>query len=94
MDALITAVNKEDLHNYHFSNREVLTEPDIINQRRVLLEESLLLGNDYKTKVHMFCQTTEGIIDVYTTVWALTDTHVEIKSGKDIPIHCIHQVII
>jgi hypothetical protein len=88
-----TLVNKEDLTNYHFVNHEVLSEFTQIQNRRIHLEEGLMLGNDYKQKVRIICQTTAGVIEVSTTVWAVTDTHVELKSGNDIPIHCILEVI-
>jgi len=87
------AVKKEELKNYHFINHEVLLHPDKIKERRHLLEESMKLGNDYKNKVRLICLTTDGAIEVHTTVWAVTDTHVELKSGTDIPVHCILEVI-
>ncbi|HKR05634.1 MAG TPA: hypothetical protein VJY62_13450 [Bacteroidia bacterium] len=88
-----TIVKKEDLANYHFVITEVLTDPGQIKERTYLLEESLMLGNDFKHKVRLICQTTDGIIEVNATIWAVTDTHVELKSGKDIPIHSILEVI-
>jgi hypothetical protein len=89
----ITIVNKEDLTEYHFINNEVLSDPEQIKDRWHQLEDSLMLGNDYKQKVRLICQTTDGIIEVSATIWAVTDTHVELKSGRDIPIHSILEVI-
>ncbi len=88
-----TIVKKEDLASYHFVNHEVLSDPVQIMERKYLLEESLMLGNDYKQKVRLICQTTDGIIEVAATIWAVTDTHVELKSGMDIPIKGILAVI-
>lgn len=89
----ITIVNKEDLKNYHFVHHEVLPDSEKRKQRALLLDEALKLGNDFKTKVQLICQTTIGAIEVYTTVWAVTDNYIEIKAGTDIPIHCIIEVI-
>jgi hypothetical protein len=88
-----TIVKKEDLASYHFANQEVLSDPVQIMERRFLLEESLMLGNDFKQKVRLICQTTDGIIEVAATIWAVTDTHIELKSGMDIPIKSILAVI-
>ncbi|MEP7168870.1 MAG: hypothetical protein ABI855_05820 [Bacteroidota bacterium] len=41
-------VKKEDLSNYHFINKQVLSDSKQIAERRHQLEESLMLGNDYK----------------------------------------------
>ena len=87
-------VKKEDLTNYHFVNYEVHLDSEIIKERRWKLENGLVLGNDHKLKVRIVCLTTDGIIEVSATIWAVTDTHIELKSGRDIPIHSIMRVII
>ena len=90
----VPRVNKEDLVNYHFINHEVLESEREIYLRRQLLDEAMILGNGEKHKVKIVIETTVGPIMVETTVWETTDSHVELKSGLDIPIYCIRDVII
>lgn len=87
-------VTREELKNYHFVNHEVLTDMVDVKERRFHLQEALRLGNEHKTKVKLVCETTQGQVEVETTVWALTDDHVELKSGCDIPVKAIKEVII
>ena len=90
----IPLVPKEDLHEYHFVNHEVLESETEIETRRVLLDEAMLLGNGEKQKVRMIFETTQGPIMVETTVWEASDSHVELKGARDIPVCCIREVII
>ena len=90
----IPLIPKEALHNYHFVNYEVLDSITEVEQRRRLLDEAMFLGNGEKQKVRMIFETTEGPIMVETTIWDATDSHIELKSGRDIPICCIRDVII
>ena len=90
----IPLITKEALHNYHFVNYEVLDSFTEIEQRKRLLDEATLLGNGEKQKVKMIFETTDGPNMVETTIWDTTDSHIELKSGRDIPICCIKEVII
>jgi hypothetical protein len=54
----------------------------------------LLLGNGEKQKVKMVFETTEGPLMVETTIWEISDFHIELKGGIDVPIGCIREVII
>lgn len=90
----VEIIAKEDIEKLHFVKHDVLTDPKEQLHRKFLLEEATVLGNDYKQKVKIIFHTTEGIKVVETTVWALTDSHIELKAGKDIPINCISDVIL
>jgi hypothetical protein len=87
-------VSKEELKNYHFTSQEVLKDHRAIVERNFHLDEAARLGNEHKTKVQLVCETTLGTVVVEATVWAHTDTHIELKSGLDIPVSAIREVII
>jgi len=93
-DFAIPLVPKENLHHYHFLNHEVLDTETEVEHRRKLLEEAMLLGNTEKQKVKMIFETTNGLIMVETTIWDMSDSHIELKGARDIPICCIREVII
>ncbi len=86
-------VTKEELKNYHFVHHDVLTTREEKSERDFHLNEATRLGNDYKAKVQLVLETTDGAIVVETTVWAHTDNHVELKAGVDIPVQAIREVI-
>ena len=87
-------VTKEELKNYHFVHHDVLHNHEERQERELHLHEAVRLGNEHKTKVELICETTEGTIAVETTVWAFTDNHIELKSGFDIPVKAIKEVVI
>lgn len=88
----IPVIPKEEINGYHFSDTEVLADEVDRARRKILLDGAMALGNDYKQKVKIIFETTDGIFAVETTVWAVTDNHVELKAGKDIPISAIREV--
>ena len=90
----IPLIAKEELHKYHFVNYEVLDSITEMEQRKSLLDEAMFLGNGEKQKVKMVFETTQGPIMVETTIWDTTDSHIELKGARDVPICCIREVII
>ncbi|GMU19880.1 MAG: hypothetical protein AMXMBFR12_10700 [Candidatus Babeliales bacterium] len=90
----LTIIAKEDLSDYHFVQHDVLSNEIDRARRKILLDGAMALGNDYKQKVRIVFETTEGTCAVETTVWAVTNDHVELKAGKDIPIHVIQEVVL
>lgn len=90
----IPTVAKESLRGYHFVNYEVLETETEVEYRRRLLDEAMILGNGEKQKVKMTFETTSGPVQVETTIWDTTDSHIELKGGIDIPICCIREIII
>lgn len=89
-----TLIAKEDLHTLHYATQEVLADPAERNHRKFLLDEALMLGNDFKQKVKIIFKADTGVYSLETTVWAVTDSHIELKAGKDMPISCIMDVIL
>lgn len=87
-------IEKEKIRNVHPVHHEVLTAEHERRERQHLLHEAMLLGNNEHSKVKIVFETTEGIMEVETTVWAATAEDVELKNGIDIPVCCIREVIL
>ena len=85
-------VEKEQLSELNFTTTEVLQSRDEIAYRRWCLERAVILGNADKVKSRVVFQTVDGTYDVFTTVWAFTDTHIILKGGVLIPVHAILKV--
>ncbi|MCS6917749.1 MAG: hypothetical protein RMK52_07450 [Chitinophagales bacterium] len=94
MREAIRKIEKEELDRYRFVNYEVLDSETEIRNRQRLLEEAMLLGNGERQKVRLIMETTEGPVMVETTVWETSDSHIELKGGRDIPVCCIREVIL
>lgn len=90
--AIISPIEKEDISRLIFSNDEVLMSPEAIEQRRIQLEQAVVLGNTYKGKTKIVFEDTESIRQIETHIWGLTDKRVILKQGIVIPIHRIHEV--
>lgn len=90
--AVISPVSKEDINNLHFPDTEVLMSAEAIEQRKVLLERSVILGNTFKGKTKLVFEDDKCIRQIETHIWGLTDKRVILKQGIVIPIHRIHEV--
>jgi len=85
-------IPKEDIPQYHFVSFDVLENETEREQRSVDLQKAMLLGNTDHVKIKLYFQTTEGLKEVETTVWAFTDSQVVLKSGTNVPVHSISKV--
>ena len=85
-------VQKESLPEYHYPKGEVLLSLEDVTLRKAILERATTLGNAYHSKVKIDFETTNGIKEVETTIWATTEKYVLLKGGIAIPIHCILDV--
>lgn len=90
--AVISPVQKEEVSHLHFPNEEVLRTAEATDQRRVALEQAVVLGNTYKGKTKIVFEDNEGIKQIETHIWGLTDKRVILKQGIVIPINRIHEV--
>ncbi len=75
-------IAKEDILKY----RIVKAPEDHTVELYKKLENALRLGNGFKGKVNIIFQTQEGTKRVETTVWALTELSLQLKSGIMIPL--------
>ncbi len=87
-----TIIEKETLSDYHFIDHEVLNSADDVKIRKMNLNRALILGNAYRRKIKLIFETTDGIKQVETTIWAVTEQNVVLKGGKFIPINTIIKV--
>ena len=90
--AAVSSIQKEDITNLHFPSDEVLQSPEDIEQRRILLEKAVILGNTFKGKTKIIFEDTDTVKQIETHLWGLTDKRVILKQGIVIPINRIHEV--
>ena len=92
MQSVIT-VPKETIGTVAFATQDVLTDPAAIAERQRNLQRALSLGNLYRHKVAITYQLYDQVSQrVETTVWAVTEHYVTLKSGRTIPIRAIESV--
>lgn len=82
MTALIA---KEDIGQYRIVPAFVDRSPFWMNQ----LQYSCRLGNEFKGKTVITFETSRGPRAVQTTVWSVTDNHVTLKGGVEIPLNSV-----
>ncbi|MDX5339424.1 MAG: hypothetical protein LPK25_10370 [Cyclobacteriaceae bacterium] len=86
-------IEKEALPNLKFSKTEVLRDPEKRKLRAADLYRAQTLGNLLQTKVNITFETEDHqMYQVNTTIWAVGNDFVSLKSGIYLPIHCIHEV--
>lgn len=86
-------IDKEFVRNLSFPKDDVLATIEERRKRRVELDRALILGNVDHTKVKILFTDSEGFKQVETTIWAVTEERIILKSGMVIPIRRIHEVI-
>ena len=83
-------VQKENIPQLKFSNNEVLKSSKKRKLRSHYLERATQLGNLLKTKVKIyFIDSTNKLMSVNTTIWAVTSDFVILKQGVTIPKHSV-----
>lgn len=87
------SVEKEAVALLKFPDSEVLTSEDHIQIRATALERALKLGNLEHNKIKIVFEDSEGLKQVNTTIWGVTDKRIILKKGVVIPINRIHEVI-
>ena len=86
------SIEKENIIGLKFPDNDVLSSKDEIKIRNSDIERALKLGNLEHNKIHIVFEDSEGIKQVCTTVWGVTDKRVILKQGILIPIHRIHEI--
>jgi len=87
------SIEKESVAGLKFPDEEVLTSKDDIKIRSANLERAMKLGNLEHGKIKIVFEDANGLKQVETTVWGVTDKRVILKQGLVIPIHRVHEVI-
>ena len=85
-------IEKENIHGLKFPDNDVLTSAHEIKIRYSNLERALKLGNLEHNKIKIVFEDADGLKQVETTVWGVTDKRVILKQGILIPIHRIHEI--
>ncbi|MBD3627071.1 hypothetical protein [Cyclobacterium sp.] len=86
-------IAKEELINFHYSKKEVLSEPIEITKRNMDLQRAMLLGNIAHGKVKItFLDFQHNLFLVETTIWAATEEIVCLKGNLFIPKNAIIQI--
>ncbi|MCK6640245.1 MAG: hypothetical protein L6Q81_09165 [Bacteroidia bacterium] len=89
----IQKIEKETISEMSFPKEDVLSNADERRQRRNELDRALILGNVDHSKVKIIFSDMTGMKQVETTIWAVTEERIILKSGMVIPIRRIHQII-
>jgi hypothetical protein len=89
----IQKIEKETISELSFPKEDVLSSADERKQRRNELDRALILGNVDHSKVKIIFSDMGGAKQVETTIWAVTEERIILKSGMVIPIRRIHQII-
>jgi hypothetical protein len=83
-------ITKEQLHKVAFSTRDALMDDLDKVKRKLSLDKSEKLGNNYKSKVKIYFTTQKDeLLFVETTVWSVNLDNISLKAGATIPIHSI-----
>jgi len=90
--SVIVSIKKEDISHLLFPHGEVLLGQEVIEHRKTLLERSVVLGNTFKGKTRILFEDSDGMKQIETHIWGLTDKRLILKHGIVIPIHRIHEV--
>lgn len=85
-------VQKEMISGFRFPEKDVLSSKDDMKIRLADLERALKLGNLEHNKIKIIFEDIDGVKQVETTVWGVTDKRVILKQGIMIPIHCIYEI--
>lgn len=88
----IVMIDKEQISNLKFPEKEVLHDAEAIKHRKMDCEKATLLGNAQRNKVKVVFEDSEGLKMVETTIWGTTDKRIILKSGMVIPLHRIHAI--
>lgn len=80
-----TIIAKEQIPDFRIVPAFVDRTKEWINQ----LSYSCRLGNEFKGKTVITFETTNGPRAVETTIWSVTDNHLTLKGGVDIPLSSV-----
>lgn len=92
-NATAKLIDKENVGDLSFPKEDVLSTTEERRKRRIELDRALILGNVDHSKVRIYFSDNEGYKQVETTIWAVTEERIILKSGMVIPIKRIHEVI-
>ena len=86
------SIEKEKISGLKFPINDVLVTKDEIKMRTANLERAMKLGNIEHSKMKIVFEDSDGMKQVETTIWGVTDKRVILKQGVLIPINRIHEI--
>lgn len=86
-------IDKDQVKDLKFPLSEILTSAEDLAKRKTDLSRALTLGNVHHSKVRIIFHDSQGPKMVETTIWAVTELRVILKSGMVIPINRIQEII-
>jgi hypothetical protein len=86
-------IDKDTVKDLRFPQHEILETPQDLAKRKNDLTRALTLGNVHHNKVRIIFSDHDGCKMVETTIWAVTELRVVLKSGMVIPINRIQEII-
>jgi hypothetical protein len=89
---MVKRIEKEQLGDVQFAPASPAPTQPQSGNRTSLLERAQQLGNMVKHKVFIQFQTTDGPMEVHTTIWDVSREFVGLKRGAAIPIDSILDV--
>lgn len=78
-------VQKEVIPLCQFDKQEKLSSPLEQKDREDKIFRAMVMGNTYKKKALITFEAQDGVKQVKTTVWAMTNENVILKNGITIP---------
>nr|WP_298999002.1 hypothetical protein [uncultured Allomuricauda sp.] len=88
----ITVVDKENVPNLNFPKSDVLHKKQDQNRRCTSLFKAMRLGNLERHKVKILFKDDEGMKQVETTIWGVTNKRVILKKAINLPINRVLSV--
>jgi len=85
----ITYIEKEVVPFLQFPKEEVLPSKQAQSDRCRLLKTAMKLGNLERQKVQLLFQDNEGLKQIETTIWGVTDRSVILKQSIVLPVQRI-----
>jgi hypothetical protein len=86
-------IDKDQVKDLRFPQEEILTSAEELVKRKSDLSRALTLGNVHHNKVKIVFCDNQGPKMVETTIWAVTELRVILKSGMVIPINRIQEIV-
>jgi hypothetical protein len=90
----IQEISKEQIPQLVFPKIDVLQNINDKKERQMKLQQAVQLGNGEKQKAKIIFKNVSGFGFVYTTVWFVSDFHIQLKAGVLMPIASIIDVIL
>lgn len=85
---MITRIEKENIPKLNF----IPAETDNSKKWKSDLNYAVRLGNEHKGKTSITFLAAEGIFQVETTIWSVTETELSLKGGIHIPLKSITEI--